>query len=321
MKRAQYLFEQIVTFDNLRLAWTKARRGKGFTKPVQKFSKDVNGSLEEIRHRLLSSDQCWGHYRRFKITDPKERIISAASFDERIMHHAIMNIVEPVIERQMIYHTYACRIGKGTHRAVKYAYEQCRNYPCFIKLDVRKYFDSVNHDILKSLLARIIKDGRCLLLLYGIIDSYCTVSASEKHAAKGLPIGNLTSQFFANLYLSPLDHYVLEELHASAYVRYMDDFVLWGSSRFSLCTQLRAIRTFCKERLSLTLKEPVVSSCAAGIPFLGCRITSDGIRLLQKTLRRKRRKIKLVTSLCEAGLLGEEEAAVRMTEIAGKVKV
>jgi hypothetical protein len=192
----------------------------------------------------------------------------------------------------------ACRTGKGTHRAVKYAYEQCRNYPCFIKLDVRKYFDSVNHDILKSLLARIIKDGRCLLLLYGIIDSYCTVSASEKHAAKGLPIGNLTSQFFANLYLSPLDHYVLEELHASAYVRYMDDFVLWGSSRFSLCTQLRAIRTFCKERLSLTLKEPVVSSCAAGIPFLGCRITSDGIRLLQKTLRRKRRKIKLVTSLC-----------------------
>ena len=97
MKRAQYLFEQIVTFDNLRLAWTKARRGKGFTGSVQKFRKDVNGNLEKIRLRLLSSEPEWGHYRQFKITDPKERIISAASFDERIMHHAIMNIVEYVI--------------------------------------------------------------------------------------------------------------------------------------------------------------------------------------------------------------------------------
>jgi retron-type reverse transcriptase len=126
--------------------------------------------------------------------------------------HAIINVLEGVFERLFIYHTYACRKGKGTHAAARYAFKCAERSTYFLKLDVRKYFDSIDHTVLKSLLCRIIKDTRCLELLFSVIDSYVSCHTAPDSASRGLPIGNLTSQFFANLYLSPLDHFVLEQL-------------------------------------------------------------------------------------------------------------
>jgi retron-type reverse transcriptase len=201
MKRQNYLFEAIADYQNIRLAFLKAIRGKRSTAAVLLFCGNIDANLEEIRKRLLSDTVLWGSYNSFTITDPKERVISAAPIEDRVMHHAIMNILEPVFERQMIFHTYACRKDKGTHAALRYAFSQCKSHEWFLKLDIRKYFDSINHTILKEHLDRLIKDYRVRRLFYGIIDSYC------KTPGTGLPIGNLTSQFFANLYLSRLDHF------------------------------------------------------------------------------------------------------------------
>ena len=212
MKRESNLFERICNIQNLHESYYKASKGKRQSAEYLNFRQNAEKKLEELRQDLLQGNYTAGAYRQFTIIDPKERIISAAPFKDRIVHHAIINVLEPVFERQFIYHTYACRKGKGTHAAARYAFKCAERSTYFLKLDVRKYFDSIDHTVLKSLLCRIIKDTRCLELLFSVIDSYVSCHAAPDSASRGLPIGNLTSQFFANLYLSPLDHFVLEQL-------------------------------------------------------------------------------------------------------------
>lgn len=136
MKRQNHLFEAIVDYHNLRLAWMKSIKGKRKSASVLLFSRDVSGNLQQVRNRFLSGAPGWGHYRSFVITDPKTRVITAAPFDERIMQHAIMNVLEPLFERHSIFHSYACRKGKGTHAAVLYAFNQCKGRRYFLKMDV-----------------------------------------------------------------------------------------------------------------------------------------------------------------------------------------
>ena len=243
MKRATSLFNQIVSYENVRLAWLKARKGKSSKPVVRNFYKNVNSNLEKVQKNLKANPPVLSSYTQFTIFDPKERVISVVPFVDRVMHHAIMNVLEPVFERQFIFHAYACRKGKGSHKAVNYAFKKARTHKYFLKLDVRKYFDNIDHLVLKKLLSKIIKDVECLNLLFALIDSYgmvvstgSTTASSDSTTAsgKGLPIGNLTSQFFANYYLSLLDHYVLEQLKPCGYVRYMDDFLLFDDSKEKL---------------------------------------------------------------------------------------
>lgn len=317
MKRAKFLFESIVEFDNIRLAWTKARRGKTFSYSVVKFRKSVDKKLSKITERLKSENPGFGKYRHFYISDPKRRLISAASFEERIMHHAVMNILEPVFERQMIFHSYACRKGKGTHAAIAYAYRQCRRFPFVMKLDVKKYFDSIDHGILEKLLARLIKDSRCLNILYKIIESYSV----SKSPDCGLPIGNLTSQFFANFYLSFLDHHLLEKIHVAAYCRYMDDILVFGNSKAELHSVLIGTRDFCSKNLSLKIKEPVIVETSTGIPFLGYLIGNKKIRLLRTKFRAKLKKLLQIEHLLGSGQIDEEICAERMNAVCNVVSL
>ena len=141
-------------------------------KSVQNFSRNVNINLQIIHDRMIASPPVLSKYIQFKIYDPKERMISVVPFPDRVIHHAIMNVLEPVFERQFIFHTYACRKGKGTHAAARYAFKCAGHSEFFLKLDVRKYFDSIDHTVLKQFLCRIIKDTRCLELLFCVIDSY-----------------------------------------------------------------------------------------------------------------------------------------------------
>ena len=266
MKRSGELFQRITEFNNLRSAYLKAVKGKRLTPSGILFDMDADSKLHEIQANLQEGKYKLGKYTQFKIYDPKERLITAAAFDERIIHHAVMNILEPVFERQYIFHTYACRKGKGTHQAIQYAVNKAKFCPYYLKLDIRKYFDNIDHHILKQMLLKIIKDKRCLILLFDIIDSY------EVESNKGLPIGNLTSQFFANLYLSSVDHFILEKLKPFGYERYMDDMLIFMSTKKEFDYLYSSILQFCYELLNLELKEPVYGACKDGIHFLGCKI-------------------------------------------------
>jgi len=263
MKRYNFLFEGIIDYQNIRLAFLKALRGNRSSSAAVHFCQNIDNNLALLRNKLLTLNCRWGGYHSFLITDPKPRVISTAPFEQRIMHHAIMNVLEKIFERPMIYHSYACRKGKGTHAAVRYAFKQCKSSPCFLKLDVRKYFDSIDHEVLKTKLKKLIKDKRVIVLLNEIIDSY------ETETGKGVPIGNLTSQFFANMYLAGLDHYILEKLRPSAYCRYMDDFVLWASSRAELKKMFVNINNYVFQNLKLSVKQPVFGKTSAGLPFFG----------------------------------------------------
>lgn len=317
MKLAKSLFNQIVDYENLRLAWLKAHKGKTAKKSVQNFSHNVNKNLQIIHDRMIVSPPVLSDYVQFKIFDPKERMISVVPFSDRVIHHAIMNVLEPVFERQFVFHTYACRKGKGTHAAARYAFKCANSSAYFLKLDVKKYFDSIDHSVLKQLLCRIIKDVRCLELLFCVIDSYKVPFGGElaSEREKGLPIGNLTSQFFANFYLSLLDHFVLEKLKPKAYVRYMDDIVIFDDSLLSLKQILKDLKVFCSEKLLLSLKMPVFGKCRDGVPFLGWKLSSKGIRILKKTQRRMKQKLFLIEAELAKGKISLEKACERAKSV------
>ena len=304
MKRAKSLFNQIISYDNVCLAWLKARRHKTSKNVVKNFSKNVNKNLLIVQKNLKSKPAILSSYSQFTIYEPKERLISVVPFIDRVMHHAIMNVLEPVFEKQFIYHTYACRKGKGSHKAIKYAFSKAKNCEFFLKLDVKKYFDNIDHQILKQKLVRIIKDKECLDLLFDIIDSFST--------EKGLPIGNLTSQFFANLYLSELDHFVLEKLKPSGYCRYMDDFLLFCNSKTELLKMYSKIESFCYEKLLLNLKPFIFGKCKDGIAFLGYKITCKDVDLLQKSKKRKKQKLKSINYEFENNLISKSKYVERV---------
>jgi retron-type reverse transcriptase len=220
-----------------------------------------------------------------------------------------MNILEPIFERVNIHHSYACRKGKGTHAAILYAFKKCKANAWFLKLDIRKYFDSIEHNVLKNQLHRLIKDVKVLFLLEGIIDSY------QMQENTGVPIGNLTSQFFANMYLASLDHYIIENLKPSAYCRYMDDFVLWANTLSELKEMFQKINGYIKTKLQLNLKQEIYGKTANGLPFLGFKIKSTGIFLLKKSIKRVKTRISEIDTLLNRSIISEEKAGKRITSV------
>lgn len=318
MKTEKNLFEKICNYSNLKLALYKAGRRKQSCGSYLYFRRFSEVNLEIIYNQLITENYFFGNYRQFTITDPKERLITAAAFEERIVHHAIINVLEPTFEKQFIFHTYACRKGKGTHSAIKYAQKCCVNSKYFLKLDVKKYFDNIDHTILKQKLCRIIADDRCLSLLFAIIQSYSTTEG------KGVPIGNLTSQYFANYYLSSLDHYILEKLkpvyNICHYVRYMDDMIIFADDVVQLHKIYDAVNNYVISRLNLQLKPPIYGSIKNGLPFLGCLIKAEKITLLREKRMLKKKKIKKIDYLVRTGKITQEKAAERITAIMATTK-
>jgi hypothetical protein len=287
MKRVGQLYERICEPENLRLAFLKSARGKRGKREVGAYAARLDENLRLLREQLLARDADVGHYHFFTVHDPKERLICAAAFPERVLHHAIMNVCEPVLERYAIHDSYACRAGKGMHAAVRRAQVFAARYPWHLKLDVRKYFDSIRHARLLELLARRIKDTDVLRLFAEIVGTYHTQPGS------GLPIGNLVSQHLANFYLGHLDHWVKETLRVAGYVRYMDDFVLWGGDRAELTGHLAAARGFLDAELGLALKENVqLNRSERGVPFLGYRVFPERLTLGPRARRRFARKLR-----------------------------
>ena len=310
MKRAGNLFERIVAWDNLRLAFAKALRGKRDRPDAREFSASLDIRLRHLAEMLEQGPLSLGEYRQFVIYDPKERVITAPSFSERVLHHGVINVCEPVFERWLVYDTYACRAGKGRIAAVERARGFSGRHGFFLKLDIRKYFDSISHDILLSRLARLFKDRR-LLELFGTI-----VTSFRGNLGRGLPIGSLTSQHFANFYLGWLDRFVKESLRIKAYVRYMDDMVLWHDSADVLNQAHEQVRAYLADELDLELKaNSYLNRTSHGVDFLGCRVLPGRVVLNARSRRRFRRKMHRLESQFLCGEVGQLELQQKATSL------
>ncbi|MCB0376035.1 MAG: RNA-directed DNA polymerase [Sinomicrobium sp.] len=296
MKRVNDLMSLIAEMENLRLAFWKAGKGKRCKRNVLGYQQELEKQqLLLLQEQLLEGQVEVGDYRFFRIYDPKERQICAAAFREQVLHHALMNICHPYFEKVQIYDSYACRKGKGTYAALARARIFTTQYPWFLKLDIRKFFDTVHQDVLKQQLGRIFKEAHLLHIFGQIIDSYAV------EAGRGLPIGNLTSQYFANHFLAGLDHYIKEELRIKAYVRYMDDLVLWHVERERLKKALDSIQEYTEQKLQVALKPPILNRTRCGLPFLGYRLLPTEVRLLHKSKRRFIRKAKQIEQQYDSG--------------------
>ena len=306
LKRYGNLYEEIVSFENLLLASKKAFRGKRDRPKVAEFYFELEKELIHLREELLNKTYEPRLLRTFLIYEPTEREIGASDFRDRVVHHAVCNVIEPIFERSFIYHSYACREGKGTHRAIKDAQCFSRKYRYFLKCDIRKYFASIDHKILKLILAKKFKDPDLLRLLYIIISS-----SGPDSNEKGLPIGSLTSQHFANLYLDVFDHYIKDSLRIKAYLRYMDDFILFSDEKPELHFLYVKMKNFLGSELQLQLKEnaTVLAPVTDGVPFLGFRIFPNMIRLKRENKKRALKKIKLVNKAFCSGKLDEKKYA------------
>lgn len=277
--------EQIASLDNLYLAYQKASRGKQSKREVQLFAEHFDDNLRRMRQTILEGSVPMGDYHYFTIHDPKERVICASPFSERIVQHAVMNVCHPYFDRQLIDTTYATRRGKGVYAALDAAVRAMTRYEYCVKLDVRKYYDSIDHDVLKEKLQHMFKDAALLQLFDRIIDSY---NVSE---GKGLPIGNLTSQYFANTYLSELDHKAKEEWKAPVYIRYMDDILIAGNEKEVLRQCVERMKTYAQEKMHLSFKPPVYRRATDGIVFLGYKVLPYHILLSGRSKKRFRSKL------------------------------
>ncbi|HMO40055.1 MAG TPA: reverse transcriptase domain-containing protein [Saprospiraceae bacterium] len=301
MKRQGYLIEPIAAMDNLELAYYKARKGKADKASVYAFSKDLRANLHLLQSQILSGEVEVGDYHYFTVYDPKKRQICAAPFAQRVLHHALMNVCHPFFEKAQTGDSYASRIGMGTYVALDQAKENTRRCQWFLKLDARKYFDSIHHGVLRQQLCRMFKDDQLLCIFDQIIDSYCVESG------RGMPIGNLTSQYFANHYLSAADHYAKEILRIPAYVRYMDDMVLWHNNKEALLEAGRRFKDFVETQLKLELKPFCRNKNTAGLPFLGYLLYPDRTRLAQRSRKRFIEKIKEYGRLLQKGEWSQKE--------------
>jgi len=301
MKRATNLVEQIASYDNLRLAFYKASKTKQAKLEVVKFRENLDHNLKLLSQQILSGNVSVGKYHTFKIFDPKERMICAAAFDERVLHHAIMNVCHPYFERHLIYDTYATRIGKGTYAALARALFFCTKFDFVAKLDVRKYFDSISHEVLKNKLKRLFKDKTLLLIFDKIIDSYETVSNC------GLPIGNLTSQYFANYYLSETDHSMKEISRVGGYVRYMDDILIFENDFSSLKMKVGEMIRRTSEEVALTFKPPIFRKTTRALSFLGYKIRRHCISLNVRSRVRLRKQYDLYQTYLQMNLWSEKQ--------------
>jgi len=311
VKRQGQVVAAIATRDNLLLAFTKARRGRRAAREVL----DLDGEVARLQEEIVRGTVQPGAYHTFEIRDPKPRRIFAPPFRDRVLHHAIMNVCEARMERALIDDTYACRRRKGTRAALLRAQQFARRFPFVLKLDVRRYFDSIDHGVLLRQLERLFKDRALLALFARILGTYATAPG------KGLPIGTLTSQHFANLYLGRLDQFVKGTLRCRGYLRYMDDFLLFGANRKHLRECLAQVHAFLDAELRLALKPPILVPAAAGFVFLGFRVHARHFSLSGARKRRVARALRGCAAGYEAGASTEAEYAQRLQAIVAHTEV
>lgn len=270
------LYEELCSFENIEIAFQRARRGKTLKPYVIKFEENLMENLKQLQQELITQTYKPKPLVTFILRDPKTRKISKSDFGDRVVHHVICNVIEPIFDRTFIYDNYANRIGKGTFKAIE-RFDQFKKKvsanntkTCYVlKADIKHYFETVNHKILMLILRRKIKDEKLLNLIQVILQNHNT-----KKPGKGMPLGNLTSQFFANVYLNELDQFVKHKFRAKYYIRYVDDFVMLHDNPNVLEDYKKKIDNFLRDKLELYLHpdKSKIIKLQRGIGFLGFRI-------------------------------------------------
>lgn len=300
MKIYKALFEEIISLENLFSAWEKFKKGKRGKADVQKFEHSLEQNIFELHRRLQAKKYKHDPYFSFYIQDPKQRHIHKATVRDRIVHHAVFRVLNPVFEPTFISHSFSCRVDKGTHKGVEALAKMIRQVTrnnsqnaFVLKCDIKSFFESIDHDILLSLLKNKVKDENTIWLLKEIIASHYSQRLSL-FTYKGLPIGNLTSQLFANIYLNELDQFVKQTLRIKHYARYTDDFVIVSKDEKELQNLLLPIRDFLQKKLALDLHPGKISirKVGQGVDFLGLVIFPHHRLLRTKTKQRVFRKLR-----------------------------
>lgn len=283
-------YEDIISLENILAAWKEFAAGKRRKPDVQAFQSQLMDNLLELHEELKAGTYRHGGYKAFKISDPKPRDIHKATVRDRLLHHAIYRVLYPLLDRTWISDSFSCRDGKGTHRAMDryrtFFNKVSKNHTrtCWVlQCDVRKFFASIDHEILLDIFSRRIPDTRVQQLIRSVV-----VSFDSGAPGVGLPLGNLTSQMLVNLYMNEFDQYMKHRIRAQYYIRYADDFVILSESRAWLESILPEIRKFLGERLHLSL-HPLkvhIQTAAAGVDFLGWIHFSDH-RILRTTTKHR----------------------------------
>lgn len=315
MREKKSLYPRIYHWDNLLSAFRKASKGKRGREPAARFELRLEDNLINLQDELQNRTYSPGEYESFYIHDPKRRLISAAPFRDRVVHHALCNIIEPIFEKSFIHDSYANRIGKGGHRALARARLFARKNRYVLSCDVRQFFPSVDHALLRGVLSRRLTDYQVMWLIDEILKSGRGVLKEvydmvyfpgddlfAVNRPRGLPIGNLTSQFWANCFLNGFDHFVKRELQCKNYVRYVDDMLLFGNDRKTLWAWKKAIiERMAALRMTIHRNRAQVVPTSEGMPFLGFGIYRHKMRLKRRKGIAFTRKFRALISDYKAG--------------------
>jgi len=321
------LFPQLVSWQNLLEAYQKAAKGKRGRQAAASFEFKLADNLLALQHELTSGRYQPGEYHHFEIHEPKHRLISAAPFRDRVVHHALCNVITPLFEARFHPHSYANRVGKGTHRAIDQLQWYARRYKYVLRLDIVRHFPSLDHAILRQELFRVIGDAQVRWLIDTILASGEGVLAEEYqmvyfpgddlfaiHRPRGLPIGNLTSQFWSNCYLNPFDWFVTRQLGCRAYLRYVDDFALFSDNKAELLAWRQAVASYLvKLRLTIHDTDAQALPVKAGIPWLGFVVYPEYRRLKRRNVVRFQRRLVRTLMLYRGGEISfaELDAAIQ----------
>jgi len=317
MKTYKNLYPQITDWSNLLLAWKKARRGKRYKPAAAAFEQNLGEELLRLQQELEDGSYMPGGYRSFTIHEPKRRRISAAPFRDRVLHHALCNVTEPIHERSFIRDCYANRKSKGSHKALDRCTQYMRHFKYVMHMDIKQFFPAIDHEVLKNLLARSITCQPTLDLCDKIIDSGRGILDGEYDMVffpdddlfavnryRGLPIGNLTSQFWSNVYLNDLDHFVKRDLKCSGYARYVDDFLLFADDKRTLHQwRSKIIRFLQTLRLTVHERRAQPRPVETGITFLGFIVFPEYRRLKRTKGISYRRHLKTLAKRYQHGAI------------------
>lgn len=300
----------------------KARKSKRYEDEVLKFTYNLEANLFSLKEELKTLSYKPSGYKSFFVMNHKRRLVSKSSFRDRIVHHAFINVLEPYFDRKFIYDSYGCRKNKGQHRAVRRFREYSQRNKFVLKLDIQKYYASIDHQILLRILERYVKDEDAMFIIRRILKSGKDILKNEYimnwfkgdtlisplNRDRGLPIGNLTSQFFANIYLNNFDHLIKEKLRVKGYIRYMDDMVLFSNDKQELWKHLKRIESYLNNlRLVLKDKSILLQPVSKGTLYLGYRIFPTHILVRKDTVYRYTRKFKNKLKAYKRGELSKEK--------------
>jgi retron-type reverse transcriptase len=313
MKIYKNIFEKITSLENLLDAWIEFKKGKTSKYDVQLFERNLEKNLFSLHRRLVSKKYNHNAYSEFYIRDPKVRQIHKATVEDRIVHHLLFQIINPIFEPTFIPSSYSCRKEKGAHKAVNHLVRSARKVSqnhgrCFVlKCDIRKFFHTINHELLLEIIGEKIKDTDAMWLVRNVIESFSSEFSSEEDI-KGTPIGNLTSQLFVNIYMNRFDQFVKHKLKIKHYIRYTDDFAVVHQNEDYLWDMKNKMESFLENELKLSLhpEKVCVRKYSQGIDFLGYVVLPKVKLLRTKTKRRMMRKMKLKAKRFVCGEVSEE---------------